>query len=92
MFLKILFGMKAPHKRGVYAKTAELLIMSEQEDNLEVDFMAHLFWRVLYNSCRKFSNLISPKEAQVIYMDPESVRLLGTILGTWLKNWHVTSH
>ena len=38
LLLKILFGMKAPHKQGVDAVQAGLLNMSEQEECL-----AHVF-------------------------------------------------
>ena len=42
--------------------------------------LEHVFWGVLYDTCRHFSNQISPEAAQARYMDPESVRLLGTRL------------
>ena len=43
--------------------------------------MAHVFWGVLDNICRHFSNPLSPEAAQARYMDPKSVRLPGTRLG-----------
>ena len=46
-----------------------------------VDCLAQVFWVVLDDSCRHFSNPISPEVAQARYMDPESVQLLGTRLG-----------
>ena len=45
------------------------------------DCLVHVFWGVLYDSCRHFSNQLSPEAAQARYMDPKSVRFPGTILG-----------
>ena len=81
LFLKTLFVMKAPEKRGVYVVRAELLNMSEQEENMGEYCLEHLFWGVLDNSCRHFSNPLSLELAQARYMDPKSVRLPGTRLG-----------
>ena len=80
MFLKTLFVMKEPHKRGVDVVRDMLLNMSKQEENLGADFLAHVFWGVLYNSCRHFSNPLSPETTRARYMDPKSVWILGTIL------------
>ena len=46
-----------------------------------VDCLAHVLWGILGNSCRHFRNPLAPKSARARYMDPESVRLPGTILG-----------
>ena len=73
--------MKAPHKRCVDAVRAGLLNMSDQEENLGSDCLAHVFWGVLDDSCRHFSNPLSIEAAQARYMDAKSVRLPGTILG-----------
>ena len=50
------------------------------------DFLAHVFWGVLYNICRHFSNLLSPEEAQARYLDTESVQLPNTRLGHMAEN------
>ena len=73
--------MKEPHKQGVDAVQAGLLNMSEQEKNVEADFLAHVFWGVLDDICRHFSNPLSPEAAQARYMDTKSVWLHGTRLG-----------
>ena len=73
--------MKAPHKRGVDAVQAGLLNMSEQEEHVGADFLVHIFWGVVDNRCRHFSNPLSPESARERYMYPESVRLRGTRLG-----------
>ena len=70
LFLKSLFGMKATHKRGVDTVKYDFLNMSEQEEILGSDFLAHVFWGVLDNSCRHFRNPLSPEAARVRYMDP----------------------
>ena len=44
--------MKAPHKLGVDTVQGGLLNMSEQEENVGADCLAHVFWKVLDNSCR----------------------------------------
>ena len=81
LFLKILFGMKAPHKRGVDAVRAGLLNMSEQEENVGVDCLAHIFGGVIYDSCRHFNNPLSPESERARNMDTEIFRLLSTRLG-----------
>ena len=81
LLLKTLFGKKAPQKRGVNLVRAGLLNMSEQEENVGAYFLAHVFWVVLDNSCRHFSNPISPESAHEIYMDLESFQITGTRLG-----------
>ena len=81
LFLKTLFGMKAPHKQGVDTVRSGLLNMSEQKENVGADFLAHMFWVVLYNSCRHVSNPFSPEATQSRYMDPDSVHIPVTILG-----------
>ena len=43
LFLKILFGVKAPHKRAMDAVQDGLLNMSEQEENMGEDCLAHIF-------------------------------------------------
>ena len=58
-----------------------LLNMSNQEENVWADFMAHVFWGVLDDSCRHFRNPLSPESARERYIVPESVWLLGTRLG-----------
>ena len=58
------------HKQGVGAVRAGLLNMSDQEENVGSDCLAHVFWGVLDDSCRHFSNPLSPEAAQVRYMDP----------------------
>ena len=56
--------MKAPHKQ------AGLLNMSKQDKNVGADFLAHVFWVVLEDSCRHFSNPLSPEAEQTRYIDP----------------------
>ena len=73
--------MKEQHIRGVEAVGAGLLNMRDNEENVGADCLAHVFWGVLPDSCRHFSNLLPPESAQARYIDPESVRLLGTRLG-----------
>ena len=73
--------MKAPHKWGVDAVRAGLPNMSEQEENVGADGLVHVFWGVLYNSFRYFSNPLSPESAQARYKDTKSVWLPGTSLG-----------
>ena len=46
-----------------------------------MDCLAHVFWRVLEDSYRHFSNPLSSEAAQARYLDPKSVRLPGTRLG-----------
>ena len=85
--------MKAPHKQGVNAVRSGLINMSDQEENVGGgDCMDHVFWGVLGNICRYFSNTLLPEASRKIYMDPDSVRLPGTRLGPMSENWHVTSH
>ena len=84
--------MKEPHKQGLEAVQSGLLNISEQEENVGADFLAHMFTGVLDNSCRHFSNLLSPELARARYMDLESVRLPGTRLGHMAEKWHVTNH
>ena len=57
-----------------------LLNMSKHEGNVGADCLAHVFWGVLDDSYRRFSNPISPEAARARYMDLESVRLPGTRL------------
>ena len=59
---------------------AGLLNMSEKEENLGADFLAHVLWLVIDDSCRYFINPLSPESAQARYMDPKSVLLPGTRL------------
>ena len=73
--------MKAPQKRGADAVRAGLLKMSDQEENVGADCLAHLLWGVLDDSCSHFINPLLPEAAQARYMDPKSVRLPGTSLG-----------
>ena len=56
LFLKTRFVMKAPHKQGMDTVRAGLLNISEQEENVGEDCLAHVFWGVLDKSCRHFSN------------------------------------
>ena len=58
-----------------------LLNMSDKEENVGADCMAHVFWGVLDNRCRHFKNPLSSEAARARYMDTESVRLPGTRLG-----------
>ena len=81
LFLKTFFGMKAPNKRGVDAVQSGLLNMSDQEENVWVDCLVHVFWWVLDDNCRHFSNPLSKEAAQARYMDPKSFRILGTWMG-----------
>ena len=76
-----MFGMKAPHKQGLDAVKSGLLNMSEQEENVGADCLAHIFWGVLDDSCRYFRNPLSPEAARARYIYPESVQLPGTRLG-----------
>ena len=73
--------MKAQHKRGVGMVQAGLLKMSNQEDKVGTYCMAHVFWGVLDDSYRHFSNPLSPEAARARCIDPEIVRLPGTRLG-----------
>ena len=57
------------------------------------DCLAHVFWGVLDDSCRQFSNPLSPEVAQ------EKDTWIQKVFGfqepdwvTWLTNWHVTIH
>ena len=52
------------------AVRAGLLNMSEQEENVWADYMAHVFWGVLSYSFRHLRNTLSPEEAGARYMDP----------------------
>ena len=70
-----------PHKQGVDTVRSGLINMSEQEENVEADCQAPVFWGVIDNICKNFSNPISPESEQARYMDPKSVRLPGTRLG-----------
>ena len=45
------------------------------------DCLARVFWGVPDDSCRHFSNTLSPEAARARYMDPKGVRLPGTRLG-----------
>ena len=45
------------------------------------DFLAHVFWGVLDDTCTHLNNTFSPEEVQARYMYPKSVRLPGTRLG-----------
>ena len=92
LFLKIFFGMKAPHKLVVDSVRAGLLNMSEKEENVGAGYLVHMFWGVLDDLCRHFRNLFSPEAAQARYMKPEGFRLPGTRLGHISENWYVTSH
>ena len=80
MFLKTFFVTNAQHKRSVDAVRAGLLNMSEQEEKVGADCLAHMFWGVLDDSFRHFSNPLSPEAAQARYMDHKSVQLPGTRL------------
>ena len=82
--------MKAQQKGGMDAVRSGLLKMSEQEETVGADCMAHVFWGVLDDSCRKFSNPLSPEASQARYMYPKIVRLLGTRPGHMAENWHAT--
>ena len=73
--------MKAPQKRGVEEVRSGLLNMSDQDKNVGSDSLTHVFWGVLDDSFRHFSNTLSSEAAQARYMDPKSVRLPGTRLG-----------
>ena len=59
--------------------------------NVGADCLAQVFWGVLDDSCRHFSNTISPEAAWSRYMDPESIRLPGTRLDHMSENWYATS-
>ena len=80
MFLKTLSGMKTRQKLGVDVVRAGLLNMSEQEENVGADCLAHVFWGVLDDCCRHFSNIFSPEASQARHMDTKSVQLPGTRL------------
>ena len=71
---------------------AGFLTISEWEGNVGSDCLVCVFWGILDNSCRHFSNPLSPEAAQARYMDPEIVWLSGTRMGHMAENWHVTSH
>ena len=73
--------MKVPHKRGVGTVQSGLLNMSNKEENVGADCLAHMLWGVLDDSCRHFSNTLSPEAARVRYTDLEIARLPGTQLG-----------
>ena len=47
---------------------------------MEAYCLAHVFWGVLDNICRHFSNPLSLEVARARYMDPETVWLPGTRL------------
>ena len=84
--------MKELHKQGVEAVRAGLINMSDQEENVGIDCLEHMFWGVLDYTFRNFSNLISLEESLARYMDPESLRFPGTRLGHMDKNWQITNH
>ena len=73
--------MKVTHKRGMDTVQDGLLKMREQEENWGSDFLAHVFWGVLDDSCRHFNNTLSREAALARYIDLESVRLPGIRLG-----------
>ena len=50
------FGMEAPNKRYVDAVQTGLLNMIMQEENVGADCLAHMFWGVLDDGFRHFSN------------------------------------
>ena len=75
------FGMKATQKWVMDAVRSGFLKMSEQEENVGSDSLAHVLLGVLYDNCRHFSNPLSLGSARARYMDPEIFRFPGTILG-----------
>ena len=83
---------KGEKKWFVDAEKSGLLKMSEKEENVGADCLAHVFWGVLDNSWSNFSNTLSTESARARYMDLESVRITGTRLGHMAENWHVNSH
>ena len=80
------------HIYGVDVVRAGLINMSEQEENVGADCLAHMFWGVLDDSCRHFRNPLSPEAARSRYTNPESVYLPGTRLVHMAENWHVMIH
>ena len=68
------------HKWDMEAVRSGLLNMSEQDENVGTDCLAHVFWVVLDDSCRHFRNPLSPEAAQAGYMDPKIVQIPGTRL------------
>ena len=55
-----IFWNEGATQTGVDSVQAGLLNMSEQEEILGADCLAHVFWGVLDNFCRQFSNPLSP--------------------------------
>ena len=88
LFLETFFGMKAPHKQGVDTLRSGLLNMSEQEENVGEDCLAHVFGGHLAKASGTSETRFHQKkhnQAQSRYMDPKSVRLPGTRLGHMVK-------
>ena len=73
-----MFGKKAPYKQGKDTVQYGLLNLIDQEENVGADCLAHVFWGVLDNSYRHFSNPLSSEASLVRYIDPKSVRLPST--------------
>jgi hypothetical protein len=80
LFLKILLGTRSPHRKGVERVRAGLLSLSEREELVGADYLAHVFWLVLDDSCRHFSSPLTPEAVRARYFKVRAVRLPGTTL------------
>ena len=61
LFLKILLGTRSPHRKGVERVRTGLLSLRERKELLGADYLAHVFFPVLDDSCRHFSTPLTPE-------------------------------
>ena len=80
LFLKVLLGTKSPHLKGVERVRAGLLNLSEREELVGADYLAHVYWLILDDSCLHFSTPLTPDAVRARYFDDGSVILPGTTL------------
>ena len=74
--------MMGPQKRAVNAVRSGLPNMSEMEENVGADYLEHVFWGVLDDSCRHFRNPLSPEAARAIYVDKNKCPASGKQTGS----------
>ena len=80
LVLKILFGNKSAHKFGLDEIRAALLNLSEMEEDVGADYLAHIFWAILDDSCQFFSSPMMPDDIRSLNINPASVRRPATML------------
>ena len=80
LFLKVLLGTRSPHRKGVEKVRASLLSLSEREELVGADYLAHVYWLILDDSCRHFSQPLTPEAVRARYFNAGSVLLPGTTL------------